>query len=71
MQLTTHGTLYGLLLDDGVELVGDGSGMTLAECEAWLDRIEKENEIRLASRPASTKGQAVGGAPLGTLGRSN
>lgn len=61
------GNRWGIRLQDGEEIVGDGSGMEYAECEAWLDRIEKENEIRMARRHATpplagfTTGCSVGG----------
>lgn len=57
------GNRFGVRLDDGVEIVGDGSGMDYVECERWLDRIEEHNKSRPASRPASAKRQAVGGTP--------
>jgi hypothetical protein len=56
MQLTTHGSRYGLLLDDGVELVGDGSGMSLAECELWAEKIENEANHARSADPLPTKG---------------
>jgi hypothetical protein len=68
------GNRWGIqLLDgtDGVVLGPDGLGMTKEVAVRVLDAIEQRNNLRPASRPASTKGQAVGGAPLATLGRSN
>lgn len=74
MQLTIHGSRYGLLLDDGVELVGDGEGMTLAECEMWAEAIEQRN-MALASRMDVTAAnpsvkECLGGwgSPLACLG---
>ncbi len=71
---TTDRGLFGIHLLDGTdtEVLGfDGRGMTLEVAERVLDAIEFRNKSRPASRPASTKGQAVSGALLATLGRSN
>ena len=52
--------LFGVRLDDGVELVGDGNGMTATEAEGWLDRIEQANHVPSAD-PLLPRGRRLAG----------
>ncbi len=55
---TLDNGLFGLRLDDGVEIVGGGDGMTLTEARNWADRIE--NEQRIQRCPAVGCGRETG-----------